>query len=180
MKINCNRVLILSKCESIPRELDDWKKNRKYKRQLIDHITKVSSLKQLIEKSAFFQADGTLQTLPGGSRRTWMTLGTLRAEVSDQVQTGSVCVAPVQNLNLSHTRLTLGPDFTQTGGKMCKINMSIAAQEVPSLRKHIVIFLRRCWNWWVLIIWVKVKAMILSLLKSLIQDFPLQCQKTFF
>lgn len=46
-----------------------------------------------------------------------MTVENLRAEVSDKVQTGSVCVAPFQNLNLNHTRLTLGPDFTQTGGK---------------------------------------------------------------
>lgn len=46
-----------------------------------------------------------------------MMVETLRAEVSDQVQTGSVCVAPVQNLNLNYTRLTLGHSFHPNGGE---------------------------------------------------------------
>lgn len=49
-----------------------------------------------------------------------MTVENLRAEVSDKVHTGSVCVAPVKNLNLNYTRLTLGPDFTRTGEKCAK------------------------------------------------------------
>lgn len=36
--------------------------------------------------------------------------------MSEEVQTGSVSVAPVGNLNLNHS-INLGPDFTHTGGK---------------------------------------------------------------
>lgn len=89
-----------------------------------------------MEKYTIFQADATLQTLPGGSTTTRMTVENRRAEASDKVRSGSVCSTSQKSQPQSYA-INRGQKFHSYGGKMCKINMSIAAQEVPSLRKHL-------------------------------------------